>query len=194
MNMWHKPYAIILLLIGAGLLIFRKRFADLIIRQQLENMATPKSIQSRQQLKEMKLEGSLHKFLEIAAIVFGTLVLLISVSRFFPQTKKYIIYILTYSMLSFLAGCVAALIELKFLFRFLWRRVRQYTIDRYGDSCPGLHSSSASDKLNAIRAVPRDDPILRALERKAIIYSIVCFIPLFVIFLAAFYTIFRLTR
>jgi hypothetical protein len=191
--MLEKPGAIIGLLIGACLIVFRKSFADLIIRKQLEEGATPRRAEYRRQLKEMKLEAILHKGLEIAAIAFGVLAVLISISELFPQTQKYIHRFIIYFFLSFFAAGMAAIVELRFLFRFLWRRVRKYTIERYGDSYPSLHDSSASDKLNAIRAVLSDDPILRALERRAIIYTVVCFIPLFVIFLAAFCTIIRLT-
>ena len=107
-----KPNAILLLLIGACLVVFRKRFADLMIRKQVEETATTKRIQYRRQLKEMKLEGILHKVLETAVIVFGTLLLLISVSEFLPQTNKFITCFIAYSMLSFFAGCVAAFVEL----------------------------------------------------------------------------------
>ena len=191
--MWDKPGALIGLLIGISLIIFRKRVRSLCLKKHFEEHTTPKKIEYQQQMQEMKLEGIFHKGLEIVSIAAGMFLVMMSAAKFFPQLGKYIGYFIAYSLVGFFAACAAALVELKFFFHFLWRHVRQYTIDRYGDSYPSLHNSSGSDKLNAISALPRDDPTLRALERKAIIYSIVCFIPLFVIFLAAFYTIFRVT-
>jgi len=188
--MWDKLGTSVGLVIGVCLIIFKKRFADLIIRKQLEERVTPKRMGYHQQLKEMKFEGILHKGLEIAAIVFGAFVVLMSISKFSPQVDKYIRYFIAYSMLAFFAACVAAFVEFLLLFRFLWRNVHGYARQRYGD---WYQSVQGSDKLNAVSAGPTDDPVLRALQKKATIHSAVCFVVLFVIFLFAFFTIFRLT-
>jgi len=191
--MWVKLGAIIWLIVGCYLILFRKSFVRLMLRKQLEERDTPKTRECLRQLKETKLEGMFHRGLEIALVVFGVLSILGSIPElFFPQGRKYFTYILVFFALSLFAGGAAALVEL-LLFRFLWRKVRKYTIERYPDLAESIEGSTGSDKLNAVRSVPRDDPVLRALERRAIIYSIVCFVPLYLIFMFVFYVIYRLT-
>lgn len=192
--MWDKLGAIIWLIVGCCLILFRKSFVRLMLRKQLEERDTPKTREYLRQLKETKLEGMLHKGLEIALVVFGVLSILGSIPElFFPQGRKYFVYILGFFALSLFAGGAAALVELLLLFRFLWGKVRKYTIERYPDLSKSIEGSTGSEKLNAIRSVPRDDPVLRALERRAIIYSIVCFVPLYLIFMFVFYVIYRVT-
>lgn len=191
--MWDKLSAILELAIGIYLIFFRKNFANITIEKQLKERKTPKSLEYQRQLKEMKGEGMLHIGIEVMSIVVGTGFVLLSISDFFPQTNKYVTYLLGLFALSFFAAGAAALVEFLLLFRFLWRKVRKYTLDRYPDWHCSVKNSSGSDKLNTIRSGPTDDPVLRALEKKAIIYSIVCFIPLFAFFLLAFYTIYRVT-
>jgi hypothetical protein len=191
--MWDKLGAILELAVGCYLIFFCKRASALIIRKQLEERTTMKTKELRQQLKEMQLEGILHKILEVMAIVIGVGFVLLSISGFFPQAKKYVAYLLGLFALSFFAAGAAALVEFLLLFRFLWRKVRKYNFDHRPPWHRSVQNSSGSDKLNITKSGPTDDPILRALEKKAIIYSIVCFIPLFAFFLFAFYIIYRVT-
>lgn len=191
--MWDKLSAILELAIGIYLIFFRKNFANITIQKQLEEIKTPKALEHQRQLKAMNGEGILHKVLEIMAIVIGVGLVLLSISGFFPQAKKYVAYVLGLFALSFFAAGAAALVEFLLLFRFLWRKVRKYTLDRYPDWHCSVQNSSGSDKFSAIRSGPTDEPVLRALEKKAIIHSIVCFIPLFAFFLLVFYTIYRVT-
>lgn len=192
--MWSKPGAIIGLVIGCCMIIFRKRYTGLIIRKQLEERATPKTRKYRRQLKEMQFEGILHKVTEIMAIVVGVGFILLSIPEFFPQTEKYVRYFIGFFMLSFFAAGAAAFVEFTFISNFLLRNVRKYTRERYGDWYQSVQNSSGSDKLNALRnGEPEEDPALHVLRKKAAIYTVVCFVTLFVIFLLAFYTIFRVT-
>jgi len=191
--MWDKLGATIGLLIGICLIIFRKIFAGFIIQKQLEERATPKRKKYHQQLKEMKIEGILHKGLEVAAILVGVGFVLINIPEFLPQAKKFVAYLLGFFVLSFLAAGAAVFVELITIFRFLWRNVRKYTRERYPDWSCNVKSSSGSDKLNAVSSGPIDDPVLQALQKKATIYSIISFVVLFAIFLVAFYIIFRLS-
>ena len=87
---------------------------------------------------------------------------------------------------------MAALVELTLIFRFLWRNVRKYIQDRDNLSWT-VQNSSGGDRLNAVSAGRSDDPVLRSLQKKAIVYSIICFIPLYVFFLFAAYAIIRVT-
>lgn len=190
---WGKFSAIIGLVIGVYLIFFRKSFANITIRKQLEERKTPKALEYKRQLKAIKGEGILHKVIEGMSIVVGTVFLLLSISEIFPQTNKYVTYIIGLLYLSFFSAIAAALVEFLLLFRFLWRKVRKYTLDRYPDWHCSVQKSSGTDKLSAIRDGPTRDPVLRALEKKAIIYSIICFIPLFAFFMLTFYTIYRVT-
>ena len=191
--MRDKIGAILGLVIGIYLIIDRKSFANTIIRKQLEENTTPKTLEYQRQLKAMNGEGMLHKVIEVMSIVVGTGFLLLSISDFFPQTNKYVTYLIGLFALSFFAAGAATLVEFLLLFRFLWRKVRKYNLDHYPNWYRSVQNSSGSDKLSSVRSGPTDDPVLRALEKKAIIYSIVCFIPLFAFFLLAFYTIYRVT-
>lgn len=185
-----------MLVFGICLIILRKRFPSFLIRKNLDEIATPRAKKGRrdlQQLKEMKLEGVLYKTLEIAAIIFGVLLILISISEFFPKTEKYIDSVIVYFMLSLFAAGAASIVELIFIFPFLWKKVRKYTLDRDGILSQNVQNSSGTDKINAAMSGPTDDPVLRALQRKAIIYSIICFVPLFLIVLFAFCTLYILT-
>ncbi|KPL23607.1 MAG: hypothetical protein AMJ75_05775 [Phycisphaerae bacterium SM1_79] len=190
---WDKFGAIIGLVIGVYLILFRKNFANMIIQKQLEGRKTPKTLEYQQQLKAINGEGMLHKGIEIMAIVVGTGFLLLSISEIFPQTNKYVKYLLGLFALSLCAATASAFVELFLLFRFLWRKVRKYTLDHYPDWHCSVQKSYGTDKLSAIRNGPTDDPVLRVLEKKAIIYSIVCFIPLFAFFMLAFYIIYKVT-
>ena len=190
---WDKFGSFISLVIGVFLVFFRKNFVNMVIKKQLKERKTPKALEYQQQLKAVRGEGILHKILEIMAIVVGTGFLLFSISEIFPQTNKYVTYIIGLFALSFFAAAAAVLVEFFLLFRFLWRKVRKYTLDRYPDWHWSIQKSSGTDKLKAINNGPTNDPVLRALEKKAIIYSIVCFIPLFAFFMLAFYTIYRVT-
>jgi hypothetical protein len=191
--MWDKFGALISLLSGVYLIFFRKSFANMIIQKQLEERKTPKALEHQRQLKAIKGEGMLHKGIEVMSIVVGTGFLLLSISEIFPQTNKYVTYLLGFFALSLCAATASAFVELFLLFRFLWRKVHKYTLDRYPDWHCSVQKSSGTDKLSAIRNGPTNDPVLRALEKKAIIYSIVCFIPLFAFFMLVFYTIYRVT-
>jgi len=191
--MWDKLSAILELLIGCYLIFFRKKAASIIIRKQLEERTTLKTKEYQLQLKEMRLERILHKILEIMAIVIGMGFVLLSISVFFPQAKTYVAYSLGLFALSFFAAGASILVEFLLLFRFLWRKVRKYNVDHYPDWYRSVQNSSGSDRLSIVKNGPTDDPVLRALEKKAIIYSIVCFVPLFAFFLLAFYTIYRVT-
>jgi len=191
--MWDKLGAIVGLVIGCCMIIFRKSWADLFIQKQFEEHTTPKKIEYHQQMKEMKLEGILHKGLEIVSIAVGIFLILMSAAEFFPQAGKYIGYFIAYSLLAFFAACAAGLIELKFIAPFLMRNIHKYTRERYGNWYRSVQNPSKSDKLNAVSDGPTDDPVLHALRKRATIYTIVCFVALFVIFLLAFYTIFRVT-
>jgi hypothetical protein len=191
--MWNKLGAILGLTIGCCMIFFRKSYTGPIIRKQLEERTTPKTRKYRRQLKEMQFEGILHKVIEVMSIVVGSVFLLFSISDFFPQTNKYVTYIIGLFFLSFFSAIAATLVEFLLLFRFLWRKVRKYNLDHYPDWYLSVQKSSGTDKLSAVRKGPKDDPVLRALEKKAIIYSIICFIPLFAFFLIAFYTVYRVT-
>jgi hypothetical protein len=191
--MWDKLGAIVGLLIGISLIIFRKRFVHLMVRKQFEERTTPGTKEYRRQLKEMKLKGVLHKGLEIAAIAFGVLLVLISIPEFFPAADKGIGYILEFLILSLFAGCAAAIVELLVLFRFLWRKVKGYTQERYGDLLQSGQESCEGDMVNAVRSIPTDDPVLRSLQRRAIMYTAICFGALYVVFLVALYTVIRVT-
>lgn len=191
--MWNKFGALIGLVIGIYLIFFRKNFRNMIIKKQLEEIKTPKALEYKRQLKAIKGEGILHKVIEGMSIIVGTVFFLFSISEIFPQTNKYVRYIIGLLYLSFFSAIAAALVEFLLLFRFLWRKVRQYNINQYPDWYWSFQKSSGTDKLNAVRNGPKDDPVLRALEKKAIIYSIICFIPLFAFFMLVFYTIYRIT-
>jgi hypothetical protein len=192
--MWDKLGAIVGLLVGCCLILLRKRYTGLMIRKQLEERTTPKTRKYRQQLKEMKFEGTLHKVLEIAAIAVGVGFVLFSIPEFFPQTERYVRYFIEFFILSFFAAGAAALVEFKFISHFLLRNVHKYTGERYGDSYRSLEISSESDKMDVLRnGGPKDDPVLHALRKKAAIHTVVCFVALFVVFLLAFYTIVRVT-
>jgi len=143
-------------------------------------------------LKEMKLEGILRKGLEIISIAFGVLLVLMSISEFFPQTGNYIGYFIAYFLLAFFAACVTGLIELRFIAPFLMRGICKYTQERESLSWTVQHSSG-SDGPHAMNTGPTDDSMLRSLQRKFLIYLVVSFVVLFAIFLSAFWTIFRLT-
>ncbi|UCC22581.1 MAG: hypothetical protein JSW23_00460 [Planctomycetota bacterium] len=192
--MWDKLGVIVGLLIGINLIIFRKRFVRIMVRKQLDERTTPRTKEYRHQLKEMKLEGVLHKGLEIAAIVFGVLLVLMSIPEFFPAADEVVSYILEFLILSLFAGCAAAIVELLVLFRFLWRKVKGYTQELYDDSLQSVQGSCGSDIPSAVRSVPTDDPVLRGLQRRAIVYTVICFTGLYVVFLVALYAIIRLTR
>lgn len=165
----------------------------MIIQKQLEERKTPKALEYQQQLKAINGGGMLHRGIEVMVIVVGTGFILLSISEIFPQTNKYVKYLLGLFALSLCAATASAFVELFLLFRFLWRKVRKYNLDHYPDWYYSVQKSSGTDKLSTVRKGPKDDPILRALEKKAIIYSIVCFIPLFAFFMLAFYTIYRVT-
>lgn len=191
--MWDKLGSIIGLVIGICLILFRKGFGNIIVRKQLKERTTLKTMKNRWQLKDVKGEGILHKGIEIIVIVVGMGFILLSISELFPQTNKYITYSIGFFMLSLCAATATILVEFLLLFRFLMRNVHKYTREHYGDRYRSVKNSSVSDKLNATSEETTNDPVLQALEKKAIIYSIVCFIPLFAFFLFAFYTIYRLT-
>ena len=190
---WDKFGSFISLVIGVFLVFFRKKFVNMIIKKQLEERRTPKALEYQQQLKAIKGEGMLHKGIEVMAIVVGMGFILLSISELFPQTKNYVRYLLGLFALSLCAATASAFVELFLLFRFLWRKVRKYNLDHYPDWYWSIQKSSGTDKLRAVRNGPTDDPVLRKLEKKAIIYSIVCFIPLFAFFLLVFYAIYRVT-
>ena len=190
---WDKFGAFIGLVIGICLVFFRKSFVNMIIQKQLEERTTPKTMKYRRQLKEVKGEGILHKGVEIMVIVVGTGFILLSISEIFPQTNKYVTYFIGFFMLSLCAATATTLFEFLLLFRFLTRNVRKYTREHYGDRYLSAQNSSVSDKLNATSKEPTDDPVLRALRKRAAIYIVVCFIPLFAFFMLAFYTIYRVT-
>jgi len=192
-NMWDKLGAIVGLVIGVCLIIFRKRVRSLYLKKQFEEHTTPKRIVYQQQMKEMKLEGIFYKALEIISIAVGVLLILMSAAEFFPQADQYIGYFIAYSLLAFFAACAAGLVELKFIAPFLMRNIHKYTRERYDNWYQSVQSPSKNDKLNAVRSEPTDNLVLRALQRKAFIYLVVCFVVLFVILLFAFYTIFILT-
>lgn len=193
--MWDRLGGIVGLLIGTCCILFRKSISRLFIRKQIEEGASQrakKTKESFQKLKEMKLEGILRKGLEIISIAFGVLLVLMSISEFFPQTGNYIGYFIAYFLLAFFAACVAGLIELKFIAPFLMRDIRKYTQER--DNWPWIvKHSSGSDSPHAMNTGPTDDSMFRSLQRKFLIYLVVSFVVLFVIFLSAFCTIFRLT-
>lgn len=191
--MWEQLGAIVALLLGINLIIFRKRFVRIMVRKQLEERITPRTKEYRRQLKEMKLEGVLQKGLEIAAIIFGVLLVLMSIPKFFPTADKIVGYFLEFLILSLFAGCAAAIVELLVLFRFLWRKVKTYSQERYGDLLQHVQCSSQSDMLSAVRSMPTDDPVLRRLKRRAIVYTMVCFGALYVVFLVTLYTVTRVT-
>lgn len=191
--MWGKAGAIIGLFIGVCLIIFRKRVRSLYLKKHFEEHTTSKKIEYQKQMQEMKLEGIFHKGLEVVSVTAGMFIVLMSAAEFFPQAGKYIGYFIAYSLLAFFAAGAATLVESLLLFRFLWKNVRKYVRERYGNWYRSVETSSGSDKLNAVRSGPTDDPVLHALRKRATIYSVVCFVALFVIFLLAFYTIFRIT-
>lgn len=191
--MWDKLGAIILLVIGCCLILFRKRIGPLYMRKHFEEQKTPKRIEYHSRLKEMKFEGVLLKGLEIAAIIFGIFIILMGTSKFFPQADKYIRYFITYFMLTFFAACVAAIIELKFIAPFLMRDVRKYTQDNYGISNHSVQNNPKSDKLNTTKSASTEDPVLRALRRKSFIYLIISFVALFTTFASVFYAVFIVT-
>jgi len=189
--MWDELGTILGLVIGCCLIVFRKKVVDFIIRKQLKEQATPKAEEYHRKVKETKFEGILHKVLEISSIVFGVFLILAGISEFFPpQATKYVIGL---PVAAFFAAGVAAFVELKFIFHFLWKDVREYTRNHYRILHQSIQNSSGTDKINAASSEPTDDPILHALQRKAIIYSVICFIPLFLIILFAFCAIYRLT-
>jgi hypothetical protein len=190
--MIENPGAIICLLIGGSLIVFRRGFADLIIQKQLEEGTTPERVEYSLKLKEMKFKRILHKGLEIVSIVFGIVLILMSISELLPKIDKYIRYFLTYAILTFFAAAVAILAEVFLLFRFLWKNVRKYVRDRYGEGYQNVKSLCKTNMPNAVNT-EMNGPVLRALQRKAAIYTVICFIPLFIIFLIAFCTLFLLT-
>jgi len=191
--MWSKAGAIIGLFIGFCLIIFRKRVRSLYLKKHFEEHRTPKKIEYQKQMQEMKLEGIFHKGLEIVSVTAGMFLVLMSAAEFFPQASKYIVYFIAYSLLAFFAAGAAALVGLTLLFGLLWKNVQKYARERYPDWYRSVKASSGSDKLNAVRSGPTDDPVLHALRKRATIHSVICFIALFVIFLFVFYTIFRVT-
>jgi len=192
---------IILMVIGCCLIIFRKGVAELFIRKQIiereelvgeETPKTKKVKEDFQKLKEMKLEGVLHKGLEIVSIAAGIFLILMSAAEFFPQAGKYIGYFIAYFLLAFFAACAAGLVELEFIAPFLMRGINKYKKERDNQSWIAKHSSG-SDGPDDINTGPINDPILRSLQRKFLIYLVVSFVVLFAIFLSAVYTIFILT-
>ncbi len=192
--MWDKLGPILGLAIGCYFIFFRKSAGNLMIRKQLEERTTPKAKEYQHQLKEMQLEGILHKIVEIAVMTVGVGFVLLSIPElFFPQARKYFTYLLVFFMLSLFAAVAAALVEFTLISRFLFRNVRKYTRERYGDWYQSVQNSSGSDKLNAVKSGPTDDPILHTLRKRATIYTVVCFVALFIIFLLVFYTIYRVT-
>jgi hypothetical protein len=192
--MLDRPGYIIGVLIGSCLIIFRKRIAEIIIRKQLEDRATPNRMEYRLQLKEAKLEGILYKVIEIAATVFGIVLILMSISKLFPKIDRYILYFLAYAMLTLFAAAVAIVTEVSLLFRFLWKNVRKYVNDRYGLSYQNVQNSYITDIRDAVNKEMANDPVLRALQKRATVNTIICFIPLFIIFVFVFFMIFRLTN
>jgi len=189
-----KIGAIIGLMIGIFLIIFRKKFPDLLIRKQLGERATPRAEKAKRNLKQLEeigLKGVLHRTLEIVPIILGVFLILMGISEFFPaHATKYIIGL---PVAAFFAAIIAAFFELEFLFPFLWKDVQKYIRDYHGILHQDIQTSSGTDKIKAAMSGPTDDPTLCALQRKAVIYSVICFIPLFLIILFAFHVIYILT-
>ena len=191
-NIADKSGEILGLVIGCGLIVFRKRFSRLLIQKQLEERETLEINEDLQQIKEMKLEGFLQKGPEIMALVIGICILILNLPRLFlPQNQggEYFRYVLLLIAASPFAAGLAILVEYTLMFRFLWRKVHRYAQAQYPDWHSRVNSSFGADKVNAVRAGPTDDPVLRTLQKRAGIYSLVCFVALFVIFLFALYVI-----
>lgn len=191
--MQYKLIAIIGLVVGLCLIIFRKKLRNRYLRKHFEEKLAPKKLEYRQQWEEMELEGILHKGLELVAIVFGVFVILMSISELFTPVGKYIRYFITYSILTFFAACVSILIEFKLLSSFLLRNVHNYYQEHYGNSHQ-WNKLFGSVKINASNSEAKHDRVLRNLQKKATVKSIICFVPLFTIILSIFLFIFIATN
>ena len=192
-NVLDKPGALIGLLIGLILIVFRKRIRSLYLKKHFEEHITPKKVEYQHEMQKMKLEGIFHKGLEIVSLAVGMLLLLMSAAKFFPQTSKHIGYFIAYCLIAFFAACAAGLVELIFIAPYLMRNVRKYTQERYGNGYQTTPGFFRDKKLNATGNELMNDLVLKSLQKKALVHLIASFSALFAIFLLTFCIIFRLT-
>lgn len=191
--MWDKLGAIIMLVIGCCLILFREKTSSLYIRKHFEGQRTPKRIKYKNQLKEMKFEGVLFKGLEITAVILGIFIVILGIFKFSQQADKYIRYFTVYFMLILFAACVAALIELKYIAPFLMKDVHKYTQDNHVILNNRIQNNPKSGGPDVTKGTSEEDSVLRALQKKSFIYLIVSFMVLFTTFAFIFYAIFMVT-
>ena len=175
--------------VGLILIVFRRDFAAGIIQKQITESDSQKARDASEILKEKKLGKQVSKYMEIVPVIFGVFLILMGASGFFPEKAIYMIGI---PVMVFFAAGAAGVVEFALCARFLMKDVRKYIQDVYPeyDSIQRVSREKEYDALSD----PENDPILKALRKKAVISLIHCFVILFVVFIFLFYAIYRLTN
>ena len=180
------------IVLGIGLIVFRKRISRGWWAGAIKKVK-PKDRDIAEQLETVGYERTIQKVEEIAILVFGLTIVIFGLCEFVPSLNKYVHYGFTFFVLSiFAAG--GAFIVIFFLLPVLTKKLNQYRKEHYAESYLRARSGSVLERLGMIKSSQlMDDPILRKLQIKAAICTGACFVALYVIFMFAFYTIYRVT-
>lgn len=189
-----KLFTVGMAIIGALLIIFRKSF----VRSSFKNALKKAKSEEKEQfnmLGEIGYGGWLFKIVEVLAIIAGMFLLTSSITDLiFPAGQKYIGLVFMFFVLSLFAAGVACLFILKLILPVLNRKVNRYMSEKYAQLYLQSKSPSLKEKYEVVKSVKQiDDPVLRRLRRRAVIYAIPCFAALTLVFLLAFYAIIKVT-
>ncbi len=189
--MYVKISAIIGVITGLCLIIFRHSFSKSILRGQIDKSKKEKNIENFKRLKEMRLDGFLSRFLGIQVAFIGTVLVLMYIPTFFPQSRRVIYTIVEFLVFSVFSVGGAGLILGTLLRRFLFGKIEKYMHEKQAlqvfTSNGSVRNFPEICGSNAENGEKIEDPILKALQKKSAIKAIICFVILYLIFLSSFF-------
>ncbi|MHC4124821.1 MAG: hypothetical protein ACYSSI_14685 [Planctomycetota bacterium] len=189
-----KIGSLIFLIFGISLIIFRKQLVKLNLKIQYKK-AKLKEIKDLELAKEIGLKPHLLKFQEMCYVIVGFIITIICLQELFlPKAGKYINSFMGLFVLSIFAVGGAIFVTFGVLCPFIWLNVDKYLKEKHPDYYRKAHDSSKMERWKMIKSHQQiDDPVLRKLQKKALIYTTFCFSSLFFICLFGLYTLIKIT-
>lgn len=182
------------LVLGILLILCRKRFSQVWLKSQIGKLKPPEK-EALAQVSELGYKGVLLKVEEIGLLVVGLVFVASSLSHlFFPRVESFVADVSIAIVLAVFAAGGAILIMLLIL-PLVWRKVNDYLNEKYAELYLQSKSRSLMEKHYAAKSIKQiDDPVLHKLQKKATIYTAICFSVLFVMILFAIWMIIRATK
>ena len=188
-------WSVAFLIIGMSLIVFRKRIVKSNLKRQYRH-AKHRDIEELRQAKDLGLMPGLLKFQEVCYTLVGFVVIVICLQELFlPQAFEYINTFMGLFVLSIFAICGAMFFAFFDLYPLLWRKVDKCMMENHAENYQKAHSLPAKERIEFIKTYNKkiNDPILRKLQIRAIIYTVVWFVIFYIMLMFILYMAIKIT-